>query len=69
VRRIARWLTLTAVVGAAVVVAHWPAAPEISAAHTLLHLNCPPGSHGPVRSDGVGRSLMDARDQAKNSRP
>jgi hypothetical protein len=69
-RRMARWLTLGVVVVAAAVVALRPAAPPTAgAAHTFLHLNCPPNSHGPGRSDGVGRSLMDARDQARSNRP
>ena len=29
--------------------------------HTLLHLNCPPGSHGKPRFAGVGQSLEKAR--------
>jgi hypothetical protein len=69
-RRMARWLTLGVVVAAATVVASRPTAPPlVGARHSLLHLNCPPGSHGPARSEGVGRSLMDARDQARASRP
>ena len=39
-----------------------------TAPHTFLHLNCPPGSHGPARSEGVGRSLMDAREQSRSTR-
>ena len=36
--------------------------------HTLLHLNCPPGSHGKPRTDGVGRQLQQARDEARAAR-
>jgi hypothetical protein len=69
-KRMARWLTFGAVVVAAAVVASRPSAPPtVGAAHAFLHLNCPPGSHGPARSEGVGRSLMDARDQARSNRP
>lgn len=66
-KRMARWLTLGAVVVAAAVVALRPSAPPAAgAAHTFLHLNCPPGSHGPARSEGVGRSLMDARTKSRS---
>jgi hypothetical protein len=54
---------------AAAAVAGRASAPTASAAHAFLHLNCPPGSHGAARSEGVGRSLMDARDQARSNRP
>ncbi len=36
--------------------------------HTLLHLNCPPGSHGKPRFAGVGQSLEKARDDARAAR-
>jgi hypothetical protein len=68
-RRMVRSLMLGAVVIAAAIVATQPSAPVAGAAHTLLHLNCPPGSHGPARFDGVGRNLMQAREAAKTSRP
>jgi hypothetical protein len=68
-RRTLRWLVLGCVVVAAAVVATRQPATSAAAAHTFLHLNCPPGSHGPARSDGVGRGLMEARDQARGNRP
>jgi hypothetical protein len=59
-----RWLALlvgvTAGLGALVLIA--PAPSE----HRLLHINCPPGSHGVIRAEGVGRSLMDARSLARS---
>ena len=36
--------------------------------HTLLHLNCPPGSHGKPRFTGVGQSLERVREDARASR-
>jgi hypothetical protein len=39
--------------------------PVAGAPHAFLHLNCPPGSHGVPRTDGIGRSLMDARNAKK----
>lgn len=66
--RTVTWLTLGAVVVTAVAVTR-PSATTRGAAHTVLHLNCPPDSHGPARSDGVGRGLKDARESARNSRP
>jgi len=36
--------------------------------HTLLHLNCPPGSHGQPRYTGVGQSLDKARQDARTAR-
>jgi hypothetical protein len=68
-RRTARWLTLGAVVVIAVIAILRASAPTASAALTFLHLNCPPGSHGAARSDGVGRNLLDARHQARSHRP
>ena len=29
--------------------------------HALFHANCPPGSHGKPRFDGVAKSLANAR--------
>ena len=43
-------------------------APGVEVGHTLLHLNCPPGSHGKPRTDGVGRQLQQARDEARATR-
>jgi hypothetical protein len=66
-RRYARWLTLGAVVASAAVAVWRPAAPPLAdARHSLLHLSCPPGSHGPARSEGVVRSLIDARSKSTN---
>jgi hypothetical protein len=36
--------------------------------HTLLHLNCPPGSHGKPRYTGVGQNLERARNDARATR-
>lgn len=36
--------------------------------HGLLHINCPPGSHGRPRHDGVGAELDQARRAAQVSR-
>jgi hypothetical protein len=36
--------------------------------HTLLHLNCPPGSHGKPRYTGVGQNLERARIDARTAR-
>lgn len=47
----------------------WPgssAAPQPG--HTLLHVNCPPGSHGKPRFSGVGQSLERARNEARAAR-
>ncbi len=40
----------------------------VTPGHTLMHLNCPPGSHGKPRTDGVGQRLNAARDQARPDR-
>jgi hypothetical protein len=40
----------------------------IPTGHHLLHIKCPPGSHGVIRAEGVGRSLMDARNMARGDR-
>ena len=40
----------------------------VTPGHTLLHLNCPPGSHGKPRYDGVGQRLEAARDAARPER-
>ena len=36
--------------------------------HTLLHANCPPGSHGKPRYAGVGLRLENARGTASAAR-
>ena len=41
-------------------------APQLG--HSLLHLNCPPGSHGTPRFIGVGQSLDRARNDARAAR-
>jgi hypothetical protein len=41
---------------------------DATAQHRLLHIGCPPGSHGSVRSDGAGRSLTEARGAARAAR-
>jgi hypothetical protein len=41
---------------------------DTAAQHRLLHIGCPPGSHGAARADGVGRSLMEARGAARANR-
>ena len=37
----------------------------LSRGHNLLHVNCPPGSHGQPRYTGVGQQLDTARDTAR----
>lgn len=37
--------------------------------HALLHLNCPPGSHGKPRYTGVGQDLERARNDARAAHP
>lgn len=37
----------------------------VAPGHTLLHLNCPPGSHGKPRFDGVGQRLEAARETGR----
>lgn len=37
-------------------------------AHTFMHLNCPPGSHGKPRFTGVGQSLEKAREEGRAAR-
>ena len=36
--------------------------------HGLLHVNCPPGSHGQPRFGGEGQRLQQARDAARAAR-
>lgn len=36
--------------------------------HNLLHVGCPPGSHGKMRTFGAGNALTKARDDARASR-
>ena len=40
----------------------------LQAGHNLLHVNCPPGSHGKPRYTGVGQQLDNARDEARAAR-
>ena len=42
--------------------------PASGQGHTLLHLKCPPGSHGSPRYAGVGQRLQAARDDARAAR-
>jgi hypothetical protein len=62
-------LTLLAMTIGAVVLSN-AASPAlgVTPGHTLLHLNCPPGSHGKPRYDGVGQRLNAARDTARPER-
>jgi hypothetical protein len=56
---------------AAVAVAVATGAPEIAGTqpgHSLLHVNCPPGSHGVARTVGAGQRLLQARDEARTAR-
>ncbi len=57
-------LTLAAIIALA------PPGPALAPqpGHTLLHLNCPPGSHGKPRFTGVGQSLDRARNDARAAR-
>jgi hypothetical protein len=36
--------------------------------HSILHVNCPPGSHGTAPGSGAGRSLMHAREAGRSGR-
>jgi hypothetical protein len=60
-RLVAAIVLLFAIVG---VVAVSPSASGmlgVPSGHTLFHANCPPGSHGKPRYDGVGQTLEKAR--------
>ncbi|MEQ1696652.1 MAG: hypothetical protein ABL901_12490 [Hyphomicrobiaceae bacterium] len=54
---------------AGVLVLAWPGSSLTpQPGHTLMHLNCPPGSHGKPRFTGVGQSLERARNDARAAR-
>ena len=36
--------------------------------HGFLHVNCPPGSHGNIRTLGVGADVIRAREAARAAR-
>lgn len=38
---------------------------DLNARHGLLHVNCPPGSHGRPRFLGVGADIARARDASR----
>jgi hypothetical protein len=54
-------LALAAVIGAFL-------SQPVASGHDVLHLNCPPGSHGIPRSLGEGQRLEQARAKAKAAR-
>jgi hypothetical protein len=58
---------LTAAAITAVGLAAGPLAPQPG--HAILHVGCPPGSHGKPRTDGVGARLQQSRDEARGNRP
>lgn len=67
---IAGFLGAMSVTIAAVLVLMSEAAPRPSGGerHGLLHINCPPGSHGKPRTFGVGADVLRAREAARTAR-
>lgn len=63
-----RWAIAAGTLGAAATLVMWierDPVIDLDARHGLLHVNCPPGSHGRPRFLGVGADIARARDASR----